>query len=64
MPNEYMRIEHLFETYLIICFFKVKNNFSNQNIFMQKYFNAKSHLYENQCECVIYFQEIFKHCFI
>jgi hypothetical protein len=26
---------------------------------MQKYFNVKSHLYENHCECVIYFNESF-----
>jgi len=31
---------------------------------MQKSFNAKSHLNKNDCECVIYFQESFRHCFI
>jgi len=32
-------------------------------LFMQKYFHSKSHK-KNHCECVIYFQKFFRHCFI
>ena len=40
-------------------------NFQNKLwLFMQKKFNAKSHSNENYCKCVIYFQKIFRHCFI